>query len=244
MFRNYAFLMLIGCLCSLLPATDIQAQNPGAGRIGGGSGNNMMGGMGSGPWGKVDLLKKEMVQKELELTDEQKTKVNQAVDDAFSAMYSIFPRMARQNLSSQQKEAMILETMKKSQDKCMAKVNKILNSNQLERLKQICLQADGTMALMNPDVIKALNIAGEQQATIKSMIDETQNKMREEAASTGIIKTPKDLESKVLAVLTADQRDQFEKMKGKKFEREPSSNQMSSSNSKGVGGYGSGDGNK
>ena len=193
----------------------------------------MMGGMGIGPMGKIHFLDNEKVQKELELTDEQKTKVAQAVKESSAAMGNNIPRLARQNLGPGEMQAKMLESMKKSQDQFLAKIGKILLPKQLERLKQIYLQAEDSKALMNPDVIKALKITGEQQAKIKSIIDEAENKIREEIASSGMIKSPKDLNRKLLDVLTAEQRAEFENLKGAKFDSGSSNTMNRTMNSQG-----------
>ncbi len=131
------------------------------------------------------------------------------------------------------------EDMEKARDRWaerMATVKKelaeILQSAQLERLEQIHLQWRGIRAIEDPDVAKALGITDEQKEKLEALRKEIAEKRqelfrslqdlsREERRETMRAKTTelmKDAEQKLLDVLSTEQRDKLEKMKGEKFE--------------------------
>jgi hypothetical protein len=217
MARKYGFLVLCGFLAAALVASEAQAQ-PGGGGRGGRGGRGGPGGMMSGANGLLMLAQNAQVQKELEIVDDQKTKLT----DLAAAQ-----RTARQELMnlSQEERAPKAQAM---QDDLMKKLGEILLPKQLERLKQIQLQVEGPNALTSPDVVKALNITADQQAKMKTISDEAQTKMRDALQGvtgpdrmTKMQEMNKDLGEKLLAVLTPDQVAQFEKMKGPKLDIDP-----------------------
>jgi hypothetical protein len=266
MHRKYSLLVLIGLLGAALLASEVQAQNqggprgarrPATGMMGGGGGGG--GGIRFGDSNLLILLQNDKVQKDLQLVDEQKTKLKEAYDVEMTAEQERFSSL--QGLSGDEQRTKLRELEKQNKDKTQKKLGEILLPHQIERLKQINLQTEGPMALSNPDIIKALNITSEQQDKMKalrrdeypsnmsmsmsSMANEsseesqariTQNNMsvsmrrmpnesREEfqARVTQIHKKMlitrlKERGDKLLDILTQDQRDQFEKMKGAKID--------------------------
>ncbi len=192
----------------------VVAQGPGGGR-----------GMGGG--GRFNdptfLLGTEQVQKELELSDEQKTSVQKLVDDNRQAFMDLQKSGASfQDIGAKMREA---RTDNKK------KVDDILLPPQRERMDQIMLQMAGANALNRPDVAEKLGLSDDQKSKLKDIADDAQQK-RMDLFSAGppadqqemqdrIQKGQKisaDQKEKAMAVLTADQKDKLEKMQGKKFE--------------------------
>ena len=224
MCRKYRLLILIGFTAAAFLASAVQAQNQGGPNIIPGSGNGGMGraGIGLGPMGKVYLLNNERLQQELDLTDEQKTKVAEAVGEASNgvsaAMKNSFSSLPR-NISPQERtnrmEKLIKSNQNKFQDKFLKKMEKILLPKQFDRLKQIYIQQQGAMALSEPDVIKALNVSKDQQDKIQVLYDDFQNNLRDATVVQGeglvkfggnnLKKMTKELDDNLLAILTADQ---------------------------------------
>jgi len=231
MKRKYGFLVLAAVFgAALLAVTlDAQGQPPPGGR-GLGMGRGM--GPGSGAM-LLPLLNNEKVQKELELVDDQKTKLNELANEQRTAMRELFSSM--QDLSPEERQTKMQEAMKENQDKLQKKLADILLPNQLARLKEIQLQAEGPMALANPDVTKALNVTSDQQDKIKAALADAQTKVREAMSGVRDLspeerrakmtemrdqmqKMRNDLNAKLLEILTQDQRDQFTKMQGAKLD--------------------------
>jgi hypothetical protein len=106
------------------------------------------------------------------------------------------------------------------------KLKEALSAEQVERLKQIRLQSQGAEALAEAEVAKALALNDEQTKKIGEIRDEYSTKQRELFRGDGDqqerfakmreLNTERD--SKVNAVLTAEQQEKFKAMKGAEFD--------------------------
>jgi Spy/CpxP family protein refolding chaperone len=188
---------------AMLVAVSVQAQpNDGQGQR-----ERRMGGPGMAmPGMGIGLLRLEQVEKDLKLTDDQKAKLR------------ALGREMRDNREAAEK-----------------KIAEILTPEQLDRFKQIRLQMEGIAALVEARVVKALALTDDQVSKLKAMQGQVREKMRE--ASQGLRDlTPeeqqakmkemrvkmqemrKEVMDKALEVLTPEQREKLEKMKGAKIE--------------------------
>jgi phosphate starvation-inducible protein PhoH len=104
-------------------------------------------------------------------------------------------------------------------------LRQILKPQQVERLKQIKLQAAGAAALSIPEVANALALTKEQRENFKALQEQFRDKTHGAIQGAKNIKQvrailvemrEKNLESAVQA-LTPQQRKKFEKMKGPKI---------------------------
>ena len=107
-----------------------------------------------------------------------------------------------------------------------AKLSEALEPPQRARLQEISIQANGPMSLNDPEIAKELKLADEQQAklaempqklreSIRDAMDESQtDDQRREIISDIRAKS----EEEMLAVLTPEQRDQFQAMQGEPIE--------------------------
>jgi Spy/CpxP family protein refolding chaperone len=176
----------------------------------------MMGG------GVMMLLQNEKVQKEIDLDADQKEKVQALVkeqQEEFAAS-----RESMRDLSQEERMTKMRENMEKTQKK----VEGVLLPKQLARVKQISLQMQLSMmpgmVLANPDVVKELGLTEDQQSKVKT-INEDARKAMSEMFTPGqqpdrekMAQARKDAETKLMDVLTADQKEKLEKMKGEKFD--------------------------
>lgn len=191
-----------------------------------GFGFGPMGGPGSN-W--MMLLRVEKVQKELELVDDQKAKLREIGEKADARRREVFGGpQGFQQLSQEERQARFAEMGKKLaalNEETRKAIEEVLLPHQLERLKQISLQIRGTQALSDPEVAKELGITKEQQDKFAQIREEAMKKSGElfTAGQRGEMREKidalrKETEEKLLAVLTAEQKEKFEKMKGPKFE--------------------------
>jgi len=198
------------------------AQNPGGGRggqrgqRGGGFGGGMMG-------GGAMLLSVEGVQKELKLSDEQKTKVKEFVDAQREKMREAFT-------GGQPDQEKIAEFRKSATEASEKFVKDTLNADQQKRYKQVQYQAQlamqGPGALVGDDVSKALKLTDDQKEKIKALGDELRKDRQElmgdlrgggDAATEARKKMQtitKEYTAKATDVLTADQRKEWKDMTG------------------------------
>jgi Spy/CpxP family protein refolding chaperone len=219
-FPGIAVAVLAVCL---LTADLALAQ--GQGRRGG---FGMFGGMMVQP---AALLPNPQVQKELKLTEEQIAKIKE-ITDALRPQ----PGAARpdfQNMSEEERREFFAEMQKKN-DEAGKKATEVLTDTQKGRFKQIQLWVQGTGALVqNEELGKKLAITDDQKEALKTITEESGKKQQELGrASFGPGVSDEDrakvreqmaalrteTEAECLAVLTDDQKAQFEKIRGPKFE--------------------------
>ena len=223
-----AFGLVSLCCASFLPAAEEGPRRP--------RGFTGMGGMGaaggspSQMWGF--LLQSEQVQKELELVDDQKAKLKELGDKTMAKMREAFgDREALRKLSDEERKTRFAEAGKKMiamADETKKEVENILLPHQLDRLKQIALQVQGVAALQNKEVQEALGITSEQLEKMKSLRDAAMEKGRtmmedlrdatDQERRAKFQEFRKQIEGDVLGVLTDEQKQKFDKLKGEKFE--------------------------
>jgi len=212
-----------------LVSSSVWAQPGGRGGLRGG-----FGGFGGTP-NLMDLVNNPAVQKEIEVLDDQLAAIKKAGDElrtAREAQRGTGERPDYRNMSEQEREKATAEfraRREKETAAANAKLAEILLPHQVKRLQEISLQQRGTMALSDPKVAAELKITDEQKkkleeantANMEAMRsafqggnrDQNREQMREKMQE-----LRKQAEGRVLAVLTADQKAQFAKMKGEPFQ--------------------------
>lgn len=187
------------------------------------------GGFGGGGFGGglTFLVQNEQVQKELKITDDQKTKIKE-IADASRPQPGAGGGRARGTPPTEEQIA----EMRKRTEETNAKITAVLSADQNARLKQIQLWTQGTRALTNnADVQKELALTDEQKSALKTITDESQKKSRELFGSAGRNATQeertaarekmtalqKETDTECMAVLTAAQKTKLETMKGAEF---------------------------
>ena len=231
-WSGLATLAVIGMM-----ATSAFAQQPG----GGGRGRGGPGGFGGsgfgGPQSALSLSNNAAVQKDASITEEQAGKLKALNDEAQAEIREAMSGLGSfRDLSEEERTTRMTEMSAKRAEinkKFKAKLSDILETKQIERLDQIALQASGTQVYADPDVIASLKLSEKQQEKIKEINRTASEKRREMFGRPGeggagggdfqermakmnelTAQQSKDLE----AVLTADQKAQFAKMKGKEFD--------------------------
>ncbi len=226
MLRRYRWVAVVAILMSASVA--FAQQRPGG-----------FGGPGGGGNSPFTLVANEAVQKELNLSDEQvgdvKTlgdKVREEMRSAFTGGFGGQDQSDEERAKAREK---MTESIKKVNDKFQPKLDEILDAPQRDRLKQIQLQASGVQAYQNADVVAALKITKDQQAKLATITKNFEGKQRELFPRGGqgggggerpnieeIIKKMTELnatcDKQLGEVLTADQKAELEKLKGKAFD--------------------------
>ena len=120
--------------------------------------------------GLLLLLRNESVQKDLQLTPEQIDKLKElgktpvkARPRAMGELSATSPRRTAK------RSCRIAAEAEARGEEIKKKIEAILTTEQLARLKEIRLQAAGPAALVHPDVVKALNLTDEQKEKIKTL---------------------------------------------------------------------------
>jgi Spy/CpxP family protein refolding chaperone len=187
------------------------------------------GGFGGFQMGGPMLLMNEQVQKELKITDEQKTKIGEVLQ-------TLRPPEGTNpfQLQGAEREAYFAEMQKKSEAAGKKIDAEVLNPEQVTRFKQVELWVQGSRALAtNAELAKELNLTDDQKGAIKTIVDESDKKigqLRQSAFGQGVSDEDRtkareqmatmrnETDAECMAVLTDDQQAKLTKMKGPKFQ--------------------------
>lgn len=228
----------IGILSVLLCASVALAQRPGG--AGGPRGGFGFGGPAAPP-SPLMLVAAESVQKELGLKDDQIEKIKALGEESRKEMQPAFggggPGERRKDESDADREkrfeesrAKMAAAIKKVNETILPKLDETLDATQRERLQQIRLQAWGPPALLDADVAKSLNLDKDRSDKLAAISKEFREKLSALTQGGGgdrgdfqerfaKMRELNDSRDKQLGeVLTAEQREQWEKLKGKPFD--------------------------
>lgn len=185
-----------------LVATSSIAQAQGQGRRGGGFGEGI----------RLRVLALPQVQDDLKLADEQKAEARKTAE----GLQGLFAGL--QGLSQEERQQKFQEIQTKTRA-AVEQVNKALSKEQNERLDQIVLQARGANALTDEKVGSELKLTDDQRQKLASIQEQAMQQGRDaQGDQEKIAQIRKTSREQALAVLTEDQRQQFEKLQGKKIE--------------------------
>lgn len=163
------------------------------------------------------------VQKELKLSDDQISKLKDALGKVMDKYKDDIANFQRMSPSEQQKK---IEEIRDGGKKAVAG---ILDAKQRKRYQQIEWQNAGIGALSDPDLQKELKLSDEQKKKLAGIFSEAQKKAREmsqkppatrEEAQTRYEAFRKDLETKTNDVLNDEQKKNLKEMMGPPFKRE------------------------
>ncbi len=233
----------IGVLTVLLCASVALAQRSGAGGPGGGPrGGFGFGGLG-GPKSPLMLVAYyESVQKELALKDDQIAKIKALGEESRKEMQPLFgggvgerrkdESDAEREKRTEEMRAKFAAATKKVNETILPKLNETLDHMQRERLQQIRLQDWGSQALLDPDVAKSLNLSKDDTDKLAAISKEFREKLSALSQRSGgggdrgdfqerfakMVELNESRDKQLTEVLTAEQREQWEKLKGKPFD--------------------------
>ena len=184
-----------------------------------GQGRGFGGGMGGGP----QMLNNPSVQKELKFTEEQTSKAQTAMteirdahQDEMAALRDLDPA------ERAPKMAALMKTMTTEAIKALS-----LTETQVKRYTQIALQARRAQAFADPEVAAKLKITDDQKKQIQELVQDSGAKSREifqanqddrAEAMKQIQALQKETGTKVMALMTGDQKKAWKEMTGEPFE--------------------------
>jgi len=186
----------------------------------GGGGFGMMGG-----GGPVGLLGNPSVQKELKLDDAQKEKAGALATSTREKMMGLRDQLT--DLQGPERLAKQQELAKPINEEAMKTAHAFLKPEQVKRLHEISLQQRGANALSDPEIAKKLKITDEQAGKVKTILADSQSEMRElfqsagddrQAAMAKVATLRKETNTKVMALMSDDQKKTWKEMTGEPFE--------------------------
>jgi Spy/CpxP family protein refolding chaperone len=181
----------------------------------------------------LGLLGMEQVQKELKLSEEQIGKVEKINEELRAEMTDQYTAL-RDIEDREKRQAKMAELVGQFDSKAREKLRDVLDKEQTARLDQIRMQVRPVAdSLANKDVVDRLKLTEEQQKKLAQINKDMQAKQSElysgmrdaseEQRTEAFQKLRKirgDADKQALEVLTAEQKEAFEKMQGKKIELE------------------------
>jgi len=227
--RTVSCLKLVAAATVVLTVSTAWAQPQGRGRGG-------FFGRGFGAADPTALLTQESVQKELELTDDQKSKATTLADEAQQARREAIQASGFQpgQMPSEEEQQAFQKKMQDLTASYKKKVADMLVPKQQERLDQITLQyslegqtfniAGTASALSQDDLSKKLGLSDDQKKKLEDLQGEAQQKAMDLFQGGGppdqqeMAKLRTDFKDKAMGVLTADQKTKLESLQGKKFD--------------------------
>lgn len=209
------------------------------GSRGGQRGSGFSGGGSRGPGGainKLTLASAKPIQEELKLGEDELFFVAQLNEDFRADSRELYSGIDWRSLPEEERKTKFEDLGKKRAalvKESEKGLTELLTESQSKRLDEIALQLMGVRALSNVDVTKKLKLTSDQKKGVEDAFkaaDDDRRKMFEEMRAGGggrdgfeamrekFDEARKKGDAKVLAVLTADQKKQFDEMKGKPFE--------------------------
>ncbi len=178
---------------------------------------------------KSTLLRAEQVQNELKLSETQIAEFKELSTEARSQQRELFAGLG--DLSREERREKFRELAPQRQ-KLTAETDKkldaLLNADQLTRLNEILLQVQGARALAADSATKRFKITASQRQKIREALASAGSRRREqfrdfrdlsrEERREKTDQLNKETDASILDVLTAEQKSEFEKAQGAKFE--------------------------
>jgi len=225
--RSVFLVALVGLALSVSTVLAQQPQGQG-GRRPGGPGGGGPGGGGPGGGGPLGLLANEQVQKELELLPDQITdfgKLREEMGAKMREQYSGFRDLSDDDRRKKFEE--MRPQMEKMQKEMQEKMKAVLLPHQNDRLRELFVQARGVGAVEDADIAAELKLSDDQKKQVADVREKQREKMgalfqnrgegTNEEERRKQFETLREETAKLTTdILSSEQRDQLEKMKGEK----------------------------
>jgi hypothetical protein len=164
------------------------------------------------PPSALRLVTADEVAADLKLSDEQKEKIAEINEHFYKNLREAFG------------DGGGLEKMRELMEDSAAKLAEVLDDAQEKRLAGIVIQVNGAIAMMDPAVAKELKITDDQnrklgdvRRSLRDRFGEIRD-LPEDKRREAFQDMQKDVENELMAVLTDEQKDQMESLKGEKIE--------------------------
>lgn len=161
------------------------------------------------------LIAHEAVQKELELSDEQKGAVNKAAATAKEAV------QGANKLEQKERQ----QKFRDARQQLMKSLGETLKKEQLQRFTQIDLRQRGALALNQKKLAEEVGLSGQQRKMLRSLnrrLSASIRKLREDLKGKELNQkmkaTRNEARDKAIGILDEEQRGKWEKMLGEPFD--------------------------
>jgi len=172
------------------------------------------------------IVFREKVLDELKVSDEQKEKLMQRL---MEQIMETGPFLDSLTETGQEREKKLSEHRKNALEKLVKHEKEVLQPEQLNRLRQVTLQQEGSFALGQEDVRKELKITQEQlmkfmaivqdlHKSVEPLIKEAQSGGKPEEIRPKVEQLRRDHAQKLEAILTDAQKKQWKELLGPPFQ--------------------------
>ncbi|MCS7191952.1 MAG: hypothetical protein NZ937_03075 [Armatimonadetes bacterium] len=180
-----------------------------------------------GPMTMLGLLRSPQVQRELKITEEQRTKLQQLGEQLREKFRGRSQEL--RDLSPEEREKH-LESVNAEVEK---ELSKVLDEKQIKRLKQIVLQIEGYAALARPSVAKEVGLTEGQAKQVREILRDANEKRRSifqqgppadpKARFQEMRKIREWVDEQIGKILTEQQKQKWQQLIGEpfKFEFQP-----------------------
>jgi hypothetical protein len=183
----------------------------------------------------VSLAANEAVQKELGITGEKATKLNGLYDEYRNASQKEFTSMgidysaigdlpaAERAVEMRKASEKTAELNRKLAAQFAPKLEELVTREQLQRLKEIQLQANGIDAWTEPEVAKVLDLTEQQKAKLTELRNDYNRRQQQldgdfQQRFARIRELNTERDKRALELLTADQRAKLTELQGPPFD--------------------------
>ncbi|MBV9122398.1 MAG: hypothetical protein JO112_03420, partial [Planctomycetes bacterium] len=167
------------------------------------------------------LLEEQAVREELHITPAQEEKITNLSDQFREERHLAFQVLCK--LPEKERLGKFKEMASADEEA----ITTILTPAQVKRLKQIALQERGPRALLETEVIRALNLRADQKTRIRGIVEDAQREVNEifkhghhrrREEDQKVQQIWKEAQEKILAQLTPVQQAAWKKMTGEPFQ--------------------------
>jgi hypothetical protein len=163
------------------------------------------------------LIHAVAIQKELDLSNQQKAAVKQTLVDLGHDLHEINQPIGNAGRGATTEIRFMQERMNEVEEPHRKRLNDLLTPDQRNRMQEIILQVEGARALGRKDIAAKLGLADDQKQKLKDIFEHTMN----DKLSLGLRPSRGADNRQATEVLTTAQQEQFEKLKGKPVDFEP-----------------------
>lgn len=184
-------------------------------------------GMMMGGGGGLMLLSNPAVHKELELTEDEVSKLTAMVEESRGKMMSTMQELRDQGLEREEMMTRMQSLQKSALDDARKAMSAMLKPEQVKRFNQIELQQRGLAAFTDPEVAKALKITDAQKDKLSGIMQDMRDEMGalfqnaggdRQAMMASMTKLRKESFEKAVALMTDEQKSAWKEMTGKPVE--------------------------
>jgi hypothetical protein len=171
----------------------------------------------SGGDNPILLIQSVVIQKELDLSNQQKAAVKQMLVDYGRDLHQLNQPIGNARIGATTEIRFMQERMNEMEEPHRKRLNYLLTPDQRNRMQEVILQVEGVRALRRKDIAAKLALTDDQKQKLEDIFEHTMN----DRPAPGRRPSRGAENRQATEVLTLAQQEQFETLKGKPVDFEP-----------------------